>query len=133
MADGFSSKVAGAVSETVIKPVAGEIKNAAMIAVESITGSTTQTQDPAVQQKKQEDEQKKKNWALRVIDHYKKIQEDQLRVRQQKMQETQVKAQEEHKDEQVKQFKVMEKNQKTEDIALQRQQRSREQKGGLNG
>lgn len=134
MSDNFKgalSQVAEGVKEAVAKPVIDEVGKAIEEGVQSVTGSQKPL-DPIAQQKKLEEEQKRKQWAIHVIKWNETLQQNQQQVRQQKQQEEQTKKEEEKKEEQVKQYKAIEKKQQ-ESIALKQTQTRTETKGGVGG
>lgn len=137
MADGSVgaaiSQGAKDIHEAVVKPVVDEVGKAIEEGVQAVV-SGPKVLDPQAQQKKQEEEQKRKAWALRVIDWYKKLQDEQLKVRQAKQQQQMQVQQSDQQEKQVKQFKVMEEQKKkTEMTQLQRASRKSEIKGGMGG
>lgn len=123
-------------SEAVAKPVVDEVGKAIEVGVQSVTGSTPKPQDPLTQQKKQEAEQKKKAWALSVIDWYKKIQEKQAQVRQNNLQQDQAKRTQEEEDKekaQIKQYEVVKKQEQVLPPGVAQAQGKVEKKGGVGG
>lgn len=134
MADGFSSpaqQVAEALSEAVVKPVSDEVGKALEQGAQSVTG---QTLDPAVQQKKEVENQKKLAWAQKVIAWYKQVDGAQKMVRQEKQQATQVQQQEQQQEREVQQYKLVEKQQKQQELThLQKEARKTEIRGGVGG
>lgn len=139
MSDGIKSgigQMAVDVKEAVVKPVADEVGKAIEEGVQSVV-SGPKIQDPQAQQKQQEkqaEEQKRKAWALRVIEWNKKIDEEQKKVRDQNQQKI-VQAQQEEKEKQkVHQFQVMEQQKKDQQLTeTQRAARKTELKGGVGG
>lgn len=129
------SKITGAVQEAVAAPVIQEAQQAATVGMEQIAGTSSQPQDPQALQQKKEDEQKRKIWALRVIDWYKRLQEEQAKVRQQKQQEQMAKQQSENQGREVKQFKIFQQKQQKRQLLsdLERKARSKELRGGIGG
>lgn len=99
------------VNEAAVKPVVDEVGKAIEEGVQStVTGP--KPLDPAMQQQKRVDEQKRKDWAVHVINWNKQIQQEQQKVRGSKQQEQMQKSQEESEKQKVKQFKLVEKQQK---------------------
>ncbi len=103
-------------------------------AIEQGAQSTTQNPqiDPAIQQQKRLEEQKKRNEALWVIDRYKKIDQAQMQVRQaSKQEEMQKKQVEEQQKQKVQQYKVVEQQKRQQVMAVQQAQtRTEVKKGG---
>ncbi len=125
MADG--SNGGGGIVEAVVKPVVDEVGKAIEVGVQSVMGTTP---DPAAKQKKDEENAKKKDWALKVIAWNKKLDEDARRVRmekqQQEHQKQQVQAQE---DQAKKQEVVVKKQQQQAQVVREAQTRSEVRKG----
>jgi hypothetical protein len=117
MADGVKgalSQIGADITESVVKPVTDEVGKALESGVKTVVyGPGSNPVDPKTQALKKQDEEKRRQWALRVIEWNKKLSDDAHKVRmqaqQKKMEEGQVKQQEE----QVKQFKVSEKKKQT--------------------
>lgn len=134
--DGIKGAISDSVKdihEAVVKPVVDEVGKAIEEGAQAIVG-TTKTLDPAVQQKKQEEENKRKQWALRTIDWYKKIDQDQAKVRAENQQKVQAKQAEENQQKQVKQYAVLEQKRKSQSItAVQAAARKTELKRGVGG
>lgn len=119
--------------EAIVKPVVDEVGKALEEGVQTVV-SGPKAIDPAAQKKKQEEEQAKKAWALRVIDWYKKLQDEQLKIRQAKQQQATQAQQSEQQEKQANQFKVMEEQKKQNQMTeLQRASRKSEIKGGVGG
>ena len=139
---GVVSQAAKSIGEAIARPTAQAAKDMGQVAVESLTGSNQQqsTQppqdqgpkvDPAVQQQRQVQDQKKASWAMSVINRYKEIDAKIEQIRQARKQKEQQKEQEESQLKQVKQFELQEKKQRRQqDLAATRAARSREQKHG---
>lgn len=85
--------------------------------------------DPQVQQKKQEEDQKRKAWALKVIDWNKNLEAAQAKVRQEETQKRQVQNQQEEKAKEVKQFQLVKKQQKQMNVAQVAERRTEIKKG----
>lgn len=136
MSDGIKAGIGQAVAdigETVIKPVVDEVGKAIEEGVQSVVGSSA-PQDPQTQQQKQAEEQKRKQWAMHVIDWHKNLQASQQQVRMQKQQAQQAKQQEEvHEKQQVKQFKIIQNQKRAEMNAAQVAERHTEIKKGVGG
>ena len=117
------------VGEAVVKPVSDEVGKAIEQGVQS-TVSGPQI-DPAVQQQKQLEEQKKRNEAIWVINKYKKLDQAQLQVRQEARQkEMQKKQEEEQQKQQVQQYKVVEQQKEQQVMAVKQAQTRAEIKRG---
>ncbi|MFH0937565.1 MAG: hypothetical protein V1808_04740 [Candidatus Daviesbacteria bacterium] len=135
MSDGIKGAVAD-VNEAVVKPVVDEVGKAIEEGVQSVVSGPPKAspQDPATQQTKQAEETKKKAWATHVIDWYKKIDEEQAKVRQAKQQELTQKQQEEQQKKEVKQFESLQQEKKKEQLtAVQLAARATEIKRGVGG
>lgn len=136
MADSFGGAVKqniGEISEAVVKPVTDEVGKAIEQGAQSVVGVNPKPVDPMVEQKKQEEELKRKQWAMQTIQRYKEIDEAQKKVRQeQKQKETQVKQEEEEK-KKIKQYELMKKKQKPLPQAVSEAQRKTEIKRGVGG
>lgn len=138
MSDGIKAgigQMAGDVREAVVKPVADEVGKAIEEGVQSVV-SGPKVQDPQAQQKQQEkqvEEQKRKAWAIRVIDWNKKLNDEQQKVRQQQQQKQQSEQQEQKEKQQVKQFQIIEKKKKELPQAVMESQRKAELKKGIGG
>ena len=136
MADGGKSgigQLATDIGEAVIKPVVDEVGKVIEEGAQSIVG-TPKALDPAVQQKKKVEEEKRKQWALKVIDWNKQLELAQQKVRQENLQKLQAQQQEEQQKKQVKQFRVIEKQQKDQQLTqIQREATKAERKGGVGG
>lgn len=136
MSDGIKGAVADTVadiSEGVVKPVRDEVGKAIEEGVQSVV-SGPKTLDPAVQQKKQQDEQKRVAWARHVIAWYKNIQNAQEKVRAEELQKLQAKQSKEQDKKQVEQVDVLEQQKKRQEMsAAQLAARKTELKGGVGG
>lgn len=136
MSDGVKGVVADTIKdvhEAVVKPVVDEVGKAIEEGAQSIVGSNKPL-DPVAQQKKQEEEQKRKQWAEKTIDWYKKIDQDQAKVRAENLQKQQAKQAEENQQKQVKQYSVLEQQKKSANItAVQAAARKTEQRRGVGG
>ncbi|MBI4040186.1 hypothetical protein HY389_02425 [Candidatus Daviesbacteria bacterium] len=130
---GKVSEAAQTVGEAVVKPVVDEFGKAVEEGAQTIAGSQS-SQDPQIQQRKQEEEQKRKDWALRVIDWNKKLDADLQKVRQQKQQAEQQRLQSMQQQTQKEQAQIIEKQQKKAQLtAVEREARKTELKGGVGG
>ena len=128
---GISQTVAD-IKEAVVKPVSDEMGKAIEQGVQSVTGS--QALDPAVAEKKKQEEAVKKQQLLRCIDWYKQIDSSQAKVRQEQQQKIQEKAQTEQQTMQVKQFEVLEQQKKQAQLTqVEKEARKTELKGGVGG
>ena len=135
MADGVKgviSQLATDISETVIKPATDEMGQALETGISTVIhGPQQPLVDPKIQAQKKVDEEKRRQWALRVIDWNKKLTDDAQKIRmqnrQKKIEDSQVKQQEE----QVKQYKVEEKKKQTPaDLAVRNTTERRKGVGG---
>lgn len=138
MADGIKGALAQAASdigEAIVQPVTDEVGKAIEEGTQSVVNTpSTKPLDPVAQQAKQMEEQKKKAWAMRVIEWYKKIQEEQQKVHRMKQQEGQQKKQEEDEKQKVKQYQVIEQQKKAQQLTeVQKAARKTELKGGVGG
>lgn len=99
------------VAEAVVKPVADEVGKAIEEGITSIIQGpqAVKTLNPQVQAKKKVDEDKRRQWALKVIDWNRKLSEDQSKVKMQNQQKQSQEEQKKKQEEQVKQFKVEQK------------------------
>lgn len=103
MADGVKgtlSQLGADIQEAVVKPVTDEVGKALETGVKTVIhGPQSTPVDPNLQAQKKVEEEKRKQWAHRVIDWHKNLANEQHKVRMQKQQkqteETQVKQQEE--------------------------------------
>lgn len=122
------------VAEAVIKPPAEEGMKAIEEGITTIVQGPAATKlDPATIHKKQADEEKRKQWALKVIEWNKNLQEGEQKIKAEKLQKTQQEEQEEQRAKEIKQFKVVDK-QKKELTATQLASRKSEIKGrGVGG
>lgn len=136
MADGFKSglgQLATDVGEAVVKPVVDEVGKAIEEGAQSIVG-TPKALDPAVQQKKKAEEEKRKQWALGVIDWNKQLEEAQQKVRRENLQKLQSQKQQKQQEKRVEQFKMVEKEQKQKQLTrIQIEATKAERKGGVGG
>lgn len=125
------------ISEAVVKPVTDEVGKAIEEGTQSIVGSGQYSQNPpnpAEQQKKKLEEQKRKDWALRVIDWNSAIQSQQQKIRQENQQKINQQNQEEQETKKVKQFQVMERQEKRQQLSQsQLAERKAEVKRGVGG
>lgn len=147
MSDGGGIKqalgqIAQDTGEALAEPLKDEVGEALEQGAQAvISGPKPQPQDPAAQQKAQEEQikrdeenQKTKQWAEATVARYQKIEEEQATVRMKKKQEEQAKQQEEQEEEQKEQFELQKQNQKSADItAIQKAARKAEIKGGVGG
>lgn len=140
MSDGAKSGVGQAVadiSEAVIKPVTDEVGKAIEEGAQAVTGTGTHQAkpiDPAEQKRKQEEEIKKKQWAMNVISWNQQLDSAQQKVRQEGKQKEQQRNQAEDEKKKVKQFEVIQQEKKSQQMtALQRESRKTEIKGGVGG
>jgi hypothetical protein len=136
MSDGFKSglnQVTADVSEAVVQPVVDEVGKAIEEGVQSIV-SGPKPVDPAAQQKKQQDLQKRKDWALKVIEFNKQLQSAQQRVRDEQKQKITGQQQEEQEKQQIKQYEIVKKQEKDQQMtAVQKEAHKTEIKGGVGG
>jgi len=123
------------VGEAAIKPVVDEVGKAIEEGVQSVaSGPKQKAADPAVQQKKAEDEAKRRVWAEHVITWNQNIQASQDKVRQEEQQKLIRKKQEEQKVQEVKQYKAIEAQKKDQQMTnIQKEQTKSERKGGVGG
>lgn len=138
--DGFKGAVIGTIAdvkEAVVKPVVDEVgKTLEQAAQTVISGSPKpqQFQDPLTAQKKQEENLKKIQGAVWRIEQLKNTEGAIQKVREKYQQEEMGKTQEEQKEKQVKQFKVIEEQKKTKELTqVQLKERAAEIKGGVGG
>lgn len=130
---GVVGQVVADVSEAVIHPVVQEVKQAVTEGIESITGSgSAAPQDPKIQVQKKLEEEKRKQWALSVIERNRQLDEQLKKIRQAKEQHR-MDSQEVKQEKRVKQFKVVQKQQLTKQIQIQRSQSERKVGKGLGG
>jgi hypothetical protein len=118
MADGIKGALASLPSdvvEAVVKPVTDEIGKAIEEGVTAVVQGpqAVKSLNPQVQAQKKADEDKRRQWALRVIDWNKKLSEDQSKVQMQKQQQKVQDDQQKKQEDQVKQFKVEQKKKET--------------------
>lgn len=123
------------IGEAVVKPVTDEVGKAIEEGAQSVAGGQQAKQlDPAVQQAKAVEEQKRRAWAVHVIEWNKKIQEEQQKVRQGQKQEEMQKSQQEAETQKVKQLQVVQQQQKQAQLTeAQKAARRTELKGGVGG
>lgn len=138
MADGIGGalkQTATDIGEAIVKPVTDEVGKAIEEGAQQVTGSSqVKPLDPVVQQAKLVEDQKKRAWAIRVIEWNKKLQEEQQKVRQQNFQQDAGKKQEDQEKKKIKQFQIVEKQQKQMQMdATQKAARKTEMKGGVGG
>jgi hypothetical protein len=147
MSDGGGIKGAiGQIAQDTGEALTDTVKDAVGEAIEEgtqsvISGPKVQPQDPQAaalkqqeQVKRDEENQKKKQWAEGVVARYQKIEEEQAQVRMQKNQEEQKKEQETEQEKQEEMIDLQQKNQKSEDMtAIQQAARKTETKGGVGG
>lgn len=128
-------QIAKDVSEAVVKPVTDEVGKAIEEGAQSVMGMPAQKPlDPAEQQKKQEEDLKKKMWAVKVINWNKQLDMAQGKVRQENQQKQQQTKQEEDEKKKVKQYEVLQQQKKGQQMtALQKESRKTEIKGGVGG
>jgi hypothetical protein len=127
------SQAAADITEAVVKPVADEVGQAIEQGVQSVV-STPKPVDPVAQQKKQQEEQKRKEWALKVIEFNKQLQSAQQQVRQENQQKQSEEQQKKQEEAQVKQYKIVEKQKKDQQLTTtQREARKTELRGGVGG
>lgn len=117
------------VGEAVVKPVSDEVGKAIEQGAQAtFTGPQI---DPALQQQKQVEDQKKKAWAIKVIEWNKNLQAAQAKVRQEAQQKTlQQKQEEDSQKQKVQQYKVIEQQKKQQVMAVQQAQTRTEVKRG---
>lgn len=130
-------QVAKDISESLVKPVTDEVGKAIEEGAQSVVGGGAYQNkpiDPVEQKRKQEEDVKKKQWAMNVINWNKQLDSAQQKVRQEQKQKEQQKKQEEEEKKKVKQFEVLEQQKKSQAMtALQRESRKTEIKGGVGG
>lgn len=118
------------VGEAIVKPVTDEVgQDLEQGAKAVISGPQQNLQTPLSSQQIQQtraNEQKIQSDARWIIDKYKKVADEQARVREQEKQKLQANKQEESKTKEVKQFEVVQKKKETQ--AQQAQQRSAAEK-----
>ena len=144
MSDGTKSnlgQLAQDIGEAIFEPVKDQVGQAIEEGVQSVIGIPTDPQtkpqpaalDPAVRQQRRADENQKKaewNWRLQ---QYQKL-EQQQKVDRQRLQQQAMKKQEEEKEEKkVEQFKIIEKDKKSQSLAAQQAARKTEIRGGVGG
>lgn len=134
MADGGSIKQAvSEVVEAVVPPVTSELKQIATDIVESISGSSSQSQDPSAIQKKQLDDQKKIAQLQFYLKQQTALQEAQAKIRQENLQKqlSQGQAQKETREE--RRLSVLQKQRQVINRDLLMKKTSKERRGGLGG
>src|SRR5688500_3772747 len=118
MADGIKGALANLpsdVAEAVVKPVVDEVGKAIEEGITAVVQGpqAVKSLNPQVQAQKKSDEDKRRQWAMRVIDWNKKLSEDQSRIQMQKQQQKAQDDQQKKQEDQVKQFKVEQKKKET--------------------
>lgn len=135
MTDGVKSGIGAAASlvgEAIVKPVVDEVGKAIEEGAQTTFGSS----NPAQHQPKAEteEEQKRKQRAIEVIEWHRKIEEAQKQERERKKQQLLAQQQTEQQDKQKEQFEVVEKQQKNKQLTqVQIEATKAERKGGLGG
>lgn len=121
------------VGEAVVKPVTDEVGKAVEQGAQS-TFASPQV-DPAILQQKQVEGQKRKAWAIKVIEWNKNLQAAQQKVRQETQQkELQKKQEEQQQKEKVQQYRVIEQQKKQQQFSVaQLAERKAEIKRGPGG
>lgn len=95
------------ISEAAIKPVVDEVGRALETGIQTVIhGPQATSIDPKVQAQKKADEEKRKTWALRVIDWNQKLAHEQSKVRQAAQQKQTQEEGEKQQGQKVKQFKL---------------------------
>lgn len=131
---GVVGQVVADVSASVIHPVAQEVKSAVTEGIESIIGGGSAVlQDPKIKLQKKLEEEKRKQWALSVIEKNRQLDEQLKKIRQAKDATRMQQQQEVKQEKDVKQFKVVQKQQLTKQIQIQRSQAERKAGKGLGG
>lgn len=138
MADGIGGTLkhtAADIAEAVVKPVTDEVGKALEEGVQQVAGGAqSKPLDPVAQQARLMEDQKKRVWAVHVIEWNKKLQDEQAKVRQANSQQASQQQQQENETKKVKQFQIVEKQQKQAQLdATQRAARKAEIKGGVGG
>ncbi|MDO8638818.1 MAG: hypothetical protein Q7R43_04540 [Candidatus Daviesbacteria bacterium] len=144
MSDGMKSGIGQAVAdihEAVIKPVTDEVGKAIEEGAQGVVGASAyqvkQNQPEAgrpLDERKQEEDLKKKQWAMNVINWNKQLDSAQGKVRQEEKQKQQQVKQEEDEKKKVKQYEVLQQQKKSQQMtALQKESRKTEIKGGVGG
>lgn len=137
MSDGVKAglgQVAADIGEAIVKPVADEVGKAIEQGAQSVAGTTQKPVDPQEKQRKDLENQKKKAWAMRVIDWHKQIQANQQKVRQENLQKTQAEGQKKNEENKVKQFQVVKKQEQQQQLSVaQVAERRSEIKRGVGG
>lgn len=120
------------VGEAVAKPVSDEVGKAIEQGVQSTVASPQI--DPAAQQQKQEEDQKRRDWAIKVIEWNKNLQASQAKVREEQQQkELQKKQEEEQEKQKVQQYKVVQQQKRQQVMAVKQAQTRTEVKKGPGG
>lgn len=135
MSDGAKANIGqlvALVGEAVVNPVKEEVGRALEEGVSGVLGTPIAQQDPNARQKRLADEANRKQHAEKVIAWYQKIDQEQAKIRQQKLQEQQSKQQEESQKKQVQQFELSKRNQPPPQ-AVAEAQRKTEVKKGIGG
>lgn len=117
MSDGSKgglSQLSSDIVEAVVKPVTDEVGKALESGVKTVVyGPGSNPVDPKAQALKKQDEEKRRQWALRVIEWNKNLSNEQHKLRmqaqQKKVEDTQVKQQEER----VKKYQFEQKKKQT--------------------
>lgn len=123
----------GEISEAVVKPVVDEVGKAIEQGAQSVVGGTVKFVDPVAQQRKQEEDLKKKQWAIQTIQRYKQIDEAQKKVREDQKQKEFQEKQKEEEQKKVKQYELMKKKQERLPQRVAEAQRRTEIKKGIGG
>lgn len=130
---GIVGQVVADVSEAVIHPVAQEIKQVVTEGIESIIGSgSAALQDPKMQAQRKLEEERKKQWALSVIERNKQLDRELKSIREEKQQHIAQSQQVDKQEKKVKQFRLIQKK-RVENIQIQRSQAERRAGKGLGG
>lgn len=132
---GAIKQVGADIGEAVVKPVIDEVGKAIEEGAQSVIGTPVQKPiDPVEQKKKQEEDLKKKQWAMNVINWNKQLDMAQGKVRQEEKQKEQGKKQEEDESKKVKQYEILQQQKKSQQMTtLQKESRKTEIKGGVGG
>lgn len=132
---GAIKQIGGDINEAVVKPVSDEVGKAIEEGAQSVIGSAPQKPlDPVEQKRKQEEDLKKKQWAMNVINWNKQLDSAQQKVRQEGKQKEQQQAQQDDEKKKVKQYEVLQQQKKGQQMtALQKESRKTEIKGGVGG
>lgn len=119
------------IDEAIVKPVADEVGKALEQGVQTVV-SQPKPQQPT-DRNVQLETQSKLTEARRKIEWWKKLDEEQKRVRELERQKVIVRTQDEQQDKESQQIKQFEIVKKKENLALNRTQRKTEIKGGVGG